>query len=331
MIPFRTTLIAAALTAAAGNALAVTLPPLPIARNDTYLLDSLVLDIAAPGILANDTGTGISVVNYASATSGTINQIVTDGSFRYTPSRGFAGVDTFEYMITDAYSRTSRATVSIDASKSVPVAQDDYYTPTGTTLSIDAPGLLANDRGGIGQVTLANYTDATSGTITRIVTDGSFRYTPEYGFAGIASFQYFSVDELGRNASATAYIDMGATIPVAFDDVYSVLAGGHLSISAPGLLANDEGGIGEVIVTNYRDPASGILNRIVTDGSFEYTADPGFVGDTTFTYFSIDALGRSSSATVTISVMAVPEPSEYAMLIGGGVLLALRRKRRRTM
>lgn len=331
MIPFRTTLIAALLTASAGSALAVTLPPLPVARNDTYLLNSLVLDVSTPGILANDTGTDIFVASYFAAASGNIDRIVTDGSFRYTPAYGFAGVDTFEYTITDAYSRSSRATVSIDASKSVPIAHDDYYTPTGTTLSIGAPGLLANDTGGIGSVIVASYRNPTSGTLTRVVTDGSVEYTPEYGFAGIASFDYFSVDELGRNAGATVYIDMGATIPVAFDDAYSVLAGGRLSISAPGLLANDEGGIGEVIVTNYQLPGSGMIDRIVTDGSFEYIADPGFVGDTTFTYFSIDALGRSSSATVTISVMAVPEPSEYAMLIGGGVLLALMRKRRRTM
>ncbi len=331
MIPFRTTLIAALLTASAGSALAVTLPPLPVARNDTYLLNSLTLDIAAPGILANDTGTGILVAGYSDAVSGTIDRIVTDGSFRYTPTRGFAGVDTFDYIIVDRYERSSRATVSIDASKSVPIAQDDYYTPTGTRLSIGAPGLLANDTGGIGEVIVSGYSDPTSGTLNRIVTDGSFEYTPAYGFAGIASFEYFSVDALGRNGSATAYIDMGATIPVAFDDVYSVLAGGRLSISAPGLLANDEGGIGEVTVSGYSDPTAGIINRIVTDGSFEYTAAPGFVGDTTFTYFAVDALGRGSRATVTISVMAVPEPSEYAMLIGGGMLLALMRKRRRTV
>ncbi len=64
---------------------------------------------------------------------------------------------------------------------------------------------------------------------------------------------------------------------------------------------------------------------------FRGQAAPDFVGDTTFTYFSVDALGRGSRATVTVSVMAVPEPSEYAMLIGGGMLLALMRKRRRTV
>jgi hypothetical protein len=64
---------------------------------------------------------------------------------------------------------------------------------------------------------------------------------------------------------------------------------------------------------------------------FRGQAAPDFVGDTTFTYLSVDALGRGSRATVTISVMAVPEPSEHAMLIGGGMLLALMRKRRRTM
>ncbi len=160
-----------------------------MASNDTYLLNSLTLNISAPGVLAKDTGTGILAAGCTDAVSGTIDRIVTDGSFRYTPTRGFAGVDTFDYIIVDRYERSSRATVRIDASKSVPIAQDDYYTPTGTTLTIDASGLLANDTGGIGSVIVTSYSDPTSGTINRIVTDGSFLYTPEYGFAGIASFQ----------------------------------------------------------------------------------------------------------------------------------------------
>jgi hypothetical protein len=324
-------LASALLASAAAQALALTLPPEPVARDDRYELDATTLDIPAPGLMANDSGTGITLSGYFDPASGTLNRVVTDGSIRYTPERGFAGTTSFLYGITDSYGRQAQATVTIDASTSLPKARDDYYTLSSTTLNISAPGLLANDRGGIGSLIVSGYFDPNSGTLNRIVTDGSFQYTPTRGFAGVASFQYAAMDELGRLGQAMVYIDMGASIPVAFDDSFTVRSGAVLDISAPGLLANDRGGIGNLIVSGYFDPGAGTLERIVTDGSFRYRAAPGFVGDTTFRYGAADELGRFSEATVTIHVTAVPEPTAWLMaLCGLGVAaMASRRRARR--
>lgn len=312
---------------ASGAAQAVTLPPAPVARNDSYELNSLTLNISAPGLLANDSGTNVSVSAFYDPSSGTLTSVVTDGSFRYTPERGFAGVATFDYFITDAFSRTSRATVSIDASRSVPVARDDYYTPSAASLSISAPGLLANDSGGIGSVMVSGYYDPSEGTLDRVVTDGSFKFTAPMGFAGVASFAYLTMDELGRTSTATAYLDYAASIPVAYDDSFSVVSGGLLSIAAPGLLSNDFGGIGSVIVSGFYDPAVGTLEAVVTDGSFRYRAPTGFTGIDTFTYISLDELGRTSRATVSINVTAVPEPGAWLLLAAGLPLLVAVRRR----
>lgn len=312
-----TTVLASLLACSTFNALAVTLPPEPVARDDLFELTGLTLSISAPGILANDSGTGVIVSSFFDPGSGTLNNVVTNGAFLYTPERGFAGTTTFSYSIIDEYNRSSIATVTIDASTTLPQARDDYYTLSSLTLDVSAPGLLANDRGGIGEVIVASYFDPTSGTLNNVVTNGSFRYTPEYGFAGVASFTYSSVDELGRSASATVFIDTAASIPVAFDDTFTVLSGGTLDILAPGLLANDRGGIGEVMVSSFFDPSSGTLDSVITNGSFRYIADPGFTGLATFQYFSIDELGRSSSALVNINVVAVPEPGTWAMMLAG--------------
>lgn len=321
-------LVLAALLAA-GTAQALTLPPAPVARNDSYQLDRLTLQIVAPGLLANDSGTNLIVSAFSNPSAGTLDSVVTNGSFQYTPARGFDGVATFDYLVTDAFGRDARATVSIDASRSVPVARDDYYTASAASISIGAPGLLANDSGGIGNVIVTSFFDPAEGTLDRVVTDGSFQYTADRGFAGVASFQYQTMDELGRSSRATAYIDYGASIPVAFDDSYSVLSGGLLNIAAPGLLANDFGGIGSVIVAAYSDPTVGTLERVVTDGSFRYRAAAGFTGIDTFTYLSVDELGRNSSATVSINVTAVPEPGMWLMLAAGLPLLAAAARRRR--
>ncbi|AOF81058.1 PEP-CTERM -sorting domain protein [Methyloversatilis sp. RAC08] len=328
-----TTVLASLLACSTFNAFAVTLPPEPVARDDLFELTGLTLSISAPGILANDSGTGVIVSSFFDPGSGTLNNLLTSGAFLYTPERGFSGITTFDYSILDAYSRSSSATVTIDASTTLPQARDDYYTLSGLTLNVSAPGLLANDRGGIGEVVVASFFDPTSGTLDSVITNGSFSYTPEYGFAGVASFTYSSLDELGRNATATVFIDAAASIPVAFDDTFSVLSGGTLDILAPGLLANDRGGIGEVMVSSFFDPSSGTLASVFTDGSFRYLADPGFAGLATFQYFSIDELGRTSSALVNINVVAVPEPGTWAMMLGGLAVMtgfAGRRRRRAT-
>ena len=324
----KSAVLASLLAGAAVNALAVTLPPPPVARNDLFELTGLTLAISAPGILANDSGTGVYTSSFFDPAVGTLNRVVTDGSFLYTPARGFAGTTSFDYSIRDAYDRSATATVTIDASTTLPKARDDYYTLAATTLEIAAPGLLANDRGGLGEVIVSSFFDPDAGTLNRVVTNGSFLYTPDRGFAGVASFTYSTLDELGRGASATVFIDAGASIPVAFDDSFSVRSGATLDISAPGLLANDRGGIGEVIVSSFFDPASGTLERVVTDGSFRYRADTGFVGLTSFQYATLDELGRSSMALVSINVTAVPEPGTWLMLLGGLAVLGLRGRRR---
>lgn len=325
MPPFK--LMAVSALAFAGAAQALTLPPLPVARDDFYLLDSLTLNIASPGLLENDSGTRIAVSGYFDPSAGTLDRVVTDGSFIYRPGQGFDGVATFQYAILDQYNRSAMATVHIDASRSVPVAQNDYYTATAATFSVSAPGMLRNDRGGIGALIVSGYFDPNAGTLNRVVTDGSFQYTAPRGFDGVASFDYAVVDDLGRSSRATVAIDYGASIPVAFDDVYNMDAGGLLSISAPGLLANDQGGLGEVIVSGYFDPTAGSLERVVTDGSFRYRAAPGFSGVATFQYVSVDDLGRNSMATVAINVSAVPEPGAWLLLLGGLPLLARRAAR----
>lgn len=312
---------------ACGAVHAATLPPLPVARDDSFLLNSLVLNVSAPGLLANDSGTELLVSSFFNPTEGTLNSVVTNGSFQYTPAYGFAGVSTFDYSIVDRYGRFDTATVSIDASQSVPIAHDDYFTANSATFSVGAPGLLGNDSGGIGTLIVSSFFDPSAGTLDSVVTDGSFQYTAPLGFDGVASFTYSNLDELGRSASATVFIDYGASIPVAFEDSFSVLAGQTLDISAPGLLANDVGGIGPLIVSSFFDPTQGVLESVVTDGSFRYRAPVGFTGVDTFSYSALDELGRYSTATVSIQVTAVPEPSQALLLLLGLPLLARMRRR----
>lgn len=128
-------------------------------------------------------------------------------------------------------------------------------------------------------------------------------------------------------ASGAVHAAVLPPLPVARDDSF-LLISLVLNVSAPGLLANDVGGIGPLIVSSFFDPAQGVLETVVTNGSFRYRAPTGFTGVDTFRYAALDELGRFSMATVSIQVMAVPEPSQALLLLAGLALLAGRARRR---
>src|SRR5205807_685692 len=71
-----------------------------------------------------------------------------NGSFVYTPAANYNGGDSFSYKANDgtADSNIATVTLTINAVNDAPVAVDDAYrTDEDTTLTIAAPGVLAND------------------------------------------------------------------------------------------------------------------------------------------------------------------------------------------
>ena len=67
---------------------------------------------AAPGVLGNDAGVGLtSAVTTPPLNGGVV--LAPDGSYTYTPSVGFVGTDSFTYTVTAADGSTATATVTI--------------------------------------------------------------------------------------------------------------------------------------------------------------------------------------------------------------------------
>jgi hypothetical protein len=95
-------------------------PPAPVANDDTASTTvGTAATVSAPGVLANDSGTGISVTGNTTPSHGTAT-VSSNGSYTYTPAGGFEGTDAFDYTITDSLSRTSTATVAVTVSQSAP-------------------------------------------------------------------------------------------------------------------------------------------------------------------------------------------------------------------
>jgi len=203
--------------------------------------------------------------------------------------------------------------VSIDVvSASLPVATDDSYTTAeDTTLTIAAPGVLANDSDPDGAaLTAILVSSPLHGTIT-LDSNGSFVYVPDPDYNGPDSFTYKANNGARDSSIATVSIDVTAVNdpPDARDDTANVVAGsGATPID---VLANDTGApdAGEALtITAVTQPAGGTV--VITGGGtgLTFQPDPGFSGTATFTYTISDGNGGTDTATVTVTVVAGNAP-----------------------
>jgi len=137
--------------------------------------------------------------------------------------------------------------------------------------------------------------------------NGSFTYTPAANFNGSDSFTYKANDGQADSNVATVALTINPVndAPVAVNDSFATNEDTALTITAPGVLANDTDVDGNsltaVVVTG---PSHGALT-LNTDGSFTYTPAAGFNGPDSFTYKANDGLLDSNVATVALTVNPV--------------------------
>ncbi|MBN8498898.1 cadherin-like domain-containing protein, partial [Accumulibacter sp.] len=298
----------------------------PVVNNDTYnIRPNQVLSVAAPGLLANDSdpdGDTLSVVALdVSGLRGSITPFA-DGHFSFTPTVGFAGTTSFKYTVSDGAGGTATGTTTINVVNAAPVAVNDSYAMhTNKTLSIAAPGLLANDRDADGdplQVTSLNVTGL-QGTLSPFA-DGHFSFTPTAGFTGTTSFNYTISDGFGGTSTATVKIDVFNNKPVVNNDTYNIRPNEVLSVAAPGLLANDSDPDGDTLSVVALD-VSGLRGSITpfTDGHFSFTPTTDFAGTTSFRYTVSDGAGGTATGTATINLVnssPVAVNDRYAVYAG---------------
>jgi len=92
------------------------------------------------------------------------------------------------------------------------------------------------------------------------------------------------------------------TAPVAQDDAYSTYKNESLSITTPGVLANDaDGNWNELTAVIDTNVTHGTL-QLNGNGSFIYTPNTDFIGEDSFTYHAHDGQFDSNIVTVTITV-----------------------------
>ena len=294
-------------TSTATVTVTVAPPGAPVAVDDygtTQVNTPLI--VAAPGILANDSGSGIAVQSNTNPSHGTVT-VNADGSYTYTPDPDFSGLDSYTYTIVDSLGATSTATVHLTVT---PIAVDDSATtPPNTPVTID---VVPNDHGTTLVVTSVTQPPAGEGSV--VITGGKPVYTPPPGFSGTTTFTYTVTDPDGQTATATVTVTVPAAPAAAKakDDLR------HGQTGQPVMLHpthNDTPGTGETWNTStlrLLDPTTKLwVTTLVVPGEGTWTVGPG--GAVTFTpeqgftgnptpvkYHVRDSAGHLVNATITI-------------------------------
>ncbi len=134
-----------------------------------------------------------------------------------------------------------------------PVANNDTYTiAEDNVLTINAPGVLANDTDVDGSPLTVFDPDPTTPAVDPVVapvngqlvlnTNGSFTYTPNLDFFGVDTFVYFATDpRLLSNTPATVTINVTPVndAPLAFDDTITILEDAVTTLPGSTFWAND--------------------------------------------------------------------------------------------
>lgn len=232
-----------------------------------------------------------------------------DGTYTYTPSPDFFGVDTIQCTVgtPDTTLQTAILTIIVRPLSDEPTPVSNAIEVTmGTPFVIDPA--LNHPELNSGTLVVYFFSQPQNGVIVDNG-DGTFTYTPNAGWSGADTFEYTISDGNGGLRSTTlSFIILGSpdASSNAEDDSYTTTTNTQLSISAPnGILINDIPSV--VGVTAYTPPLNGNL-IMFRDGSFDYLPNNNFVGVDVFNYVMNDGLGGAGTATVTIVVTALNSP-----------------------
>lgn len=300
---------------------AAPLNPVDAVDDNYTTAEDTPLEVAAPGILANDTeanGRTLTVLDTCCGPNHGTLDWRPDGAFRYVPDANFHGTDGFRYLIGNGMDEDDATVIiTVTAVNDPPVAVDDAYTlDEDTPLSIVGPGILGNDtdiEGDPLQWALI-VASPTHGDLVAAAANGSFTYVPDPDFNGTDEFRYRASDgtDLSNVGVVTLTVNPLNDAPVAVDDEYSVAEDGVLTVDEPGHIGNDTDVDGDMLIwwTVPVWPTHGTL--VPYPGAagviFEYTPHPDFHGVDEFTYTAWDGALESNVATVTINVRSVNDP-----------------------
>jgi hypothetical protein len=297
----------------------------PIAVLDGYnALKDVSLNIAAPGVLGNDTDIdedALTAVIAENAEHGNVT-LNSDGSFTYVPDAGYTGPDTFQYFVSDGIASSAPVTVNLTVNALNVAPTDIGLSPISVAENSDYEGILT-------------ATDVAGDVHTfSLVTGEGSDDNGEFEIQGnklIATHQFNYEGKKTYKVRIAATDQFGASLEKAFvitvTDVNDAPVAENQPISAImneavdfELTGSDEDG-DELTFAIFTEPQHGTLVVQEVEGAnfagagvlrvieptVTYTPEADFTGTDSFTFKVMDEKGAVSDlATVSITVNDVP-------------------------
>ena len=295
----------------------------PVAVNDAYSTpEDTVLNIAAPGVLANDTDIDgpfpLNAVLVATTTNGSLT-LNANGSFTYTPNLNYNGPDSFTYRARDGdgllSANIATVTITVTPVNDPPVAVNDTYTVRNVDVLTVAPnGVLANDTDVDGPFPLtAQLVSGPSVGTLNFNTNGGFTYTPPPPpFVGPVTFTYRARDGEGLLSANTATV----TINVTPSNRPPVALCRNVVIDARSICPASFFITPEQVDNGSTDPDIATGDFITLSINFN---GPFTIGQTSVILTVTDSFGLFDSCTATVTVLAndcnrngIPDSCELA-------------------
>ena len=244
-----------------------------------------------------------------------------DNRIRYTPDKGFVGVDHVRYRFCDVVDAAGTtdcgvATVTVAVGASPPKAVDDTAsTVRDRPVRID---VTKNDTDP-DVAKLRVLRPVRPGARAEQQPDGSVLYSPEPGFTGTDTFRYdycggsVGVDAAAQGACSSATVTVAVTRPdpMPVDDPDATTLRDQSVVID--VMQNDHDPDAAMVRVRSRPAPQGAAD-LLPGGTIRYTPEPGFTGTDRFQYDycrgSVDpgAAGQAAcpAATVTVAVTAMP-------------------------
>jgi len=218
------------------------------------------------------------------------------------PNVSTANAGTYYVKVTNAGGTVPSAPATLTVLDHAPVANNDSYTTAeNVTLTIAAPGVLANDTDQDGDtLTAVLMTSVSHGTLT-LNSTGGFTYKPVTNYYGSDSFTYKAND--GTTTSSAATVSLTVTYvdrpPVASNQTVTVLenTATNLVLTATDV---DSSNLVYAILARPTNGALGTLNS--QSGAVTYLPATNAFGSDSFTFTAFDgSLYATGLVAVTIT------------------------------
>jgi VCBS repeat-containing protein len=302
---------------------AAVLNKAPVAEGDIFTVaEGETLNIAAPGVLANDSdadGNSLAATLVGSPVNGTLS-LNGDGSFTYVHNGSETTTDSFTYQVSDGVNSTlGIVNLTVTPINDAPLAQSDAFATdedtalTGNVLTDNGSGADSDPDGDPLTVTAVNGAAAdvgtqitlASGALLTLNANGIFDYNPNGQFESLNAGQTatdsftYTVDD-GQGGSATA------TVTVTIDGVNDVPT---LAISAGPDISLDEGEtfIRTITFTDGDDTGSDGWTYVIdwdNDGTVDETGTISAGNNS----FDISRTYPDGPASETVSITVIDEP-----------------------